>query len=274
MPLLTFVDVVTGSAASPIPVKQVQLHRGEPAVHFSTAEIQEMVEPFKLALIGKFSFGRPPMDFIRKFFTSLELKGNSQISLLDNRHILIKLEIEEDFSRIWVRQSWYVNGRGIRIFKWSIEFHCSVESPIVHVWVSFPYLPVYFVHCKLTLFSIAFVVGTPLRVDHATTLINRPSVARLLVTYDISRLLLPRIWIGKGDLGFWEDVNFGKMLFLSEFQPIVIHVSIWAIRRMVVTLLILDFINTKLRVQILRIITNNIHMLQMCSLRWFLLPSI
>ena len=51
------------------------------------------------------------------FFISLSLKGNYQISLLDNRHILIKLEIEEDYSRIWVRQGLYVNGRRMRIFK-------------------------------------------------------------------------------------------------------------------------------------------------------------
>ena len=68
-----------------------------------------MDQPFKLALVGKFSFGHPPMDVSQKFFVSLGLKGNSQISLLDNRHILIKLEMEEDYSRIWVTQL-MVNG--------------------------------------------------------------------------------------------------------------------------------------------------------------------
>ena len=57
-----------GSAISLISVKLVQLHRGEPAIHFSTAKIREMAGPFKLAFIGKFSFGRPPMNVIRKFF--------------------------------------------------------------------------------------------------------------------------------------------------------------------------------------------------------------
>lgn len=47
-PQKSFVYIVTGSAFSPILVKQVQLHRGEPAVHFSAVEIQEMTEPFKL----------------------------------------------------------------------------------------------------------------------------------------------------------------------------------------------------------------------------------
>lgn len=63
-----------------------------------------MVEPFKLALLRKFSFGRPPVDVICKFFVSFWLKVNSQVLLLDNGHIIIKLEMEEDYSRIWIRR--------------------------------------------------------------------------------------------------------------------------------------------------------------------------
>ncbi|KAH9750076.1 hypothetical protein KPL70_005587 [Citrus sinensis] len=210
-PQKSFSDVVSGPKDSSIPFKPASLMRGEPAVIFTTEEIAAMAEPFKLALVGKFSFGRPSMDIIRKFFVSLGLKGNSQISLLDNRHILIKLSLEEDYSRIWVRQTWYVNGRGMRIFKWSKDFRCETESPIVPVWVSLPRLPVHFIHCKAALHSIAAAIGTPLRVDHATATVNRPSVARILIEYDISQPLLPRIWIGEGDSGFWQDVVFEKV---------------------------------------------------------------
>lgn len=107
-----------------------------------------------------------------------------------------------------MRQSWYVNGRAMRIFKWSKDFRCSAESPIVPVWVSLPYLPVHFIYCKAALYSIAAAIGTPLRVDNAIASGNRPSVARILVEYDISQPLLPRIWIGEGDSGFWQDVIF------------------------------------------------------------------
>ncbi|KAH9662191.1 reverse transcriptase domain-containing protein [Citrus sinensis] len=210
-PQKSFSDVVSGPKDSTISFKPASLMRGEPAVIFTTEEIAVMAEPFKLALVGKFSFGRPSMDIIRKFFISLGLKGNSQISLLDNRHILIKLSLEEDYSRIWVRQTWYVNGRGMRIFKWSKDFRCATESPIVPVWVSLPHLPVHFIHCKAALHSIAAAIGTPLRVDHATATVNRPSVARILIEYDISQPLLPRIWIGEGDSGFWQDVVFEKV---------------------------------------------------------------
>lgn len=37
--------------------------------------------------------------------------------LLNNRHVLIKLQLEEDYAHIWVRQTYYVSGRFILIFK-------------------------------------------------------------------------------------------------------------------------------------------------------------
>lgn len=67
IPSKSFVDAVAG-VTTPIPPKPVSFVRGEPAIHFTTVEIQSMVEPFKLSLVGKFSFGRPPMDLIRNFF--------------------------------------------------------------------------------------------------------------------------------------------------------------------------------------------------------------
>ncbi|KAJ4715774.1 Zinc knuckle CX2CX4HX4C [Melia azedarach] len=60
-------------------------------------------------------------------------------------------------------------------------------------------------------FSVAAAIGKPLRVDHATASLNRPSVARVLVEYDISRPLLPRLWIGEGDDGFWQDIIFERV---------------------------------------------------------------
>lgn len=115
-------------------------------------EIQSMAKLFKLALVSKLLFARAPMDVIGKFFfffMSLRLKWNSQVSLLDNRHIIIKLEMQEDYSRIWSWQTQYVNSRGMRIFKWTIDFGCSEESSIVPIRVSFrTHLPIHFTNFK------------------------------------------------------------------------------------------------------------------------------
>lgn len=83
-PHKSFLDAVKGCTVFTILVKPTLLHRGEPAVLFSAEEVKAMAKPFKQALVGKFCSGRPSMDVIRKFFVSLGLKGNCQVSLLDN----------------------------------------------------------------------------------------------------------------------------------------------------------------------------------------------
>lgn len=100
-----FFDEVVDSSASQVPIKPVLLCRAESAFHFLAEEVRSKVEPFKLSLVGKFSFGRPPMNFIQNFFVSLALKGYSQVSSLNDKHIMIKLELEEDYCRIWIRQT-------------------------------------------------------------------------------------------------------------------------------------------------------------------------
>ncbi|KAL9459047.1 hypothetical protein AB3S75_002435 [Citrus x aurantiifolia] len=212
-PRKSFVDAAAGSerAAPAIAFRQSSTHRGEPAIFFTEEEINIMAAPFKLALVGKFSFGRPPIDVIRKFFVALGLKGTVDISLLDPRHILIQLYLEEDYMRIWLRQSWFIDGRAMRVFKWSTTFHSSEESPIVPVWVSLPFLPVHYMKCKEALYSIAATIGKPLRIDHATAAVSRPTVARVLIEYDISRPLLKRLWIGEKDTGFWQYIVFEKV---------------------------------------------------------------
>ena len=62
-----------------------------------------MAIPFKLTLVGKFSYNRPSMELIRKFFNTLRLKRTFKVSLLDNQHVLIQLDVEEDYSRLWIR---------------------------------------------------------------------------------------------------------------------------------------------------------------------------
>lgn len=86
-----------------VPIKIVSSFEGESNVYFFTNEVQAMAAPFKLTLVGKFSYNRPRMELIQKFFASLGLNGKSQVSLLDNRHVLIKLNVEEDYTRLWVK---------------------------------------------------------------------------------------------------------------------------------------------------------------------------
>ena len=78
----------------------------------------------------------------------------------------------------------------MHMFKWTLEFRCYVESPIVSILISLPFLPVHYMNCKLALFLLVVVAGKPLHVDHITGDLNRPYVARILVECDVVKTLL------------------------------------------------------------------------------------
>lgn len=193
-------DAIRDSIAPEIQIKPVTPQQGEPAIQFSEVEEQSIATPFKLSLVGKFSFRRPKMLVIHQVF------------LLDPRHVLLKLELDEDFSQIWVRQTWYISGRTMRIFKWTANFWCSEESPIVPVWISLLFFIVHYIRCKQALCSIAGAISKPLRVDHAIVVVINPSIARVLIEFDVSKPPIPRIWIGAGKPNFWKEVIFERLL--------------------------------------------------------------
>lgn len=83
------------------------------------------------------------------------------------------------------------------------------------------YLSLYFIHYKVALFSIVDAFGKLFCVDHAI-------VAKVLIEFDMSQSLLPRISIGDDHCGF------GRMLFLSKLLYIVDLVNVLAIILMLV----------------------------------------
>ncbi|KAL0284479.1 UNVERIFIED_CONTAM: hypothetical protein Sangu_2826900 [Sesamum angustifolium] len=114
---------------------------GRPTIIFSDAETQSLVANFRLALIGKFSQGIPPYSQLHRLLAKFGIKGAFTVSLINNKHALISLSNESDFTRLWLRRIWYLNGFPMRIFKWSPTFNPNHESSIVPIWVSLPELP-------------------------------------------------------------------------------------------------------------------------------------
>ncbi|XP_027156573.1 uncharacterized protein LOC113757588 [Coffea eugenioides] len=189
-------------------------HKGEPAILFSQATVDSLAGPYRFALVGKFPRGRPRLEEVRKFFSALDLREIPTVGLLDSRHVLIQLQTEADFHRVWFRRVWYVASAPMRVFKWTPGFHVDRESPIVPLWFQLPKLPLHFFH-KEVLFQIMSCVGVPLLVDAATLAVSRPSVARVCVEVDLLRTLPSRVWIGNGDsAGFWQEL---EVEFLPQY---------------------------------------------------------
>ncbi|XP_027127732.1 uncharacterized protein [Coffea arabica] len=208
----SFASLFANESPSPIDLKKPAAHRGEPAIFFSREDIVKLAAPYKFALVGKFSHGRPKLDEVRRFFSKLDLKNPVTIGHLDARHVLLRFTLEANFLLVWTRGLWQIGRFPMRVFRWSPDFHVNRESSLAPVWIALPCLPIHFFD-KHSLLSIATMVGRPLYVDAATSSLIRPSVARVCVEVDLLQPLPQCVLLGMdGDAdGFWQQIVFERL---------------------------------------------------------------
>ncbi|KAL3529455.1 hypothetical protein ACH5RR_008777 [Cinchona calisaya] len=86
----------------------------------------------------------------------------------------------------------------MRTLKWTPDFRPNIESPVVPSWIVFIDLPVvYFV--KIALFSIAQLVGNPLKIDISTATINCQNVAWVCIECNLTKPMPTRVYVVKED---------------------------------------------------------------------------
>lgn len=86
----SFSQLFAETSSSPIEIKTPTTYKGKPAIYFSREDIAKVASPIKFAAIRKFLHGRPKIEEIRKFFSSLDLKGEVNVGHLYHRHVLIR----------------------------------------------------------------------------------------------------------------------------------------------------------------------------------------
>lgn len=152
------------------------------------------------------------MECSRVIFTKLDLKGNFTLGHLDSKHILIQLEYEGDFHRLWLKEKLFIDGFPMRIFRWTSDFRSGAESPIASIWLGFPNLPI-FMFNKVSLFSLGQLIGTPLTLDKATIEFKRPSIAKLCVQVALTKDIPCRVWLECGEKrpGYWQEVVYDRI---------------------------------------------------------------
>ncbi|KAL0310327.1 UNVERIFIED_CONTAM: hypothetical protein Scaly_2938900 [Sesamum calycinum] len=177
---------------------------------FSDSETQSLADEFKLALIGKFSHGSPPYSQLHRLLAKSGLKGAFTVSLLNNKHALISLSNESDYTRLWLRRIWIINGFPIRVFKWSPTFTPNHESSIVPIWVSLHELPAHLFR-KDALFAIANNIGTPLQIANSTLNQSNLANARVCVEIDLLKPLLKEIDIQICGTTIVQNIVYGQV---------------------------------------------------------------
>ena len=113
----SFAAAIGNTRSTSIPHKSPSIHRGEPALFFSDEDIAALSSPFKFALIGKFSHGRPSLAVIKSTFETFGLKAAFSIGLIDPKHVLIKFNHEDDYHKVWLREQWYLQKFSMCVFK-------------------------------------------------------------------------------------------------------------------------------------------------------------
>lgn len=97
-----------------IPLKSVTYLHGEPIVLWEQEEVDKMIinENLECAVIGKFSYGWPNIQDLRKLIPKqCELKGECKIGLLSNRHVLIRATLLDDYVHLLSKPAFYITQR-------------------------------------------------------------------------------------------------------------------------------------------------------------------
>ncbi|KAK4723627.1 hypothetical protein R3W88_026406 [Solanum pinnatisectum] len=140
-------------------------------------------ENLEFAVIGKFLYGWPEIQELQKLIPKqCEMRGECNIGLLSNRHVLIRTSCLEDYVSLLSKPAYYLSHRGwsypIRTLKYDPMFDPKKETSRAIAWISFPALPPNF-FIKEVVFSLAAAAEKPLQVDLATKNQTRPSCARV-----------------------------------------------------------------------------------------------
>ncbi|KAL0926729.1 hypothetical protein M5K25_002974 [Dendrobium thyrsiflorum] len=207
----SFRDALSGNCSS-FPNLKISTHRGLPSLWISEAEVLSLALPFEFSLVGKFLSHRPSLEAIRKIFFNLKFNGEFSVTALNPKNVLIKLADDLDYCRVFAHRSYFINNCYMRLIKLSPLFDVDVESPVVPIWVSFPNLRPHLFSPRILL-GLGSIIGRHLKIDQATSVGSRPSVARILVELDHP----DKVWVGPDNLGYVQSV------VLENVPPYYLH---------------------------------------------------
>ncbi|CAI0557987.1 unnamed protein product [Linum tenue] len=118
-----------------------------------------------------------------------------EIMDLDQDYFLVKLNNEQDYFRALTDGPWTIFDHYLAVQQWSPSFKVSDPLPRkMIVWVQFPTLKIHFYH-KEILTSLGNLLGRTIRLDFHTLTLQRAKFARIAVEVDLSKPLVPRIWL-------------------------------------------------------------------------------
>ncbi|CAL1372536.1 unnamed protein product [Linum trigynum] len=218
---LSYANAVAGiTAKAPIPNQLIQWspvgehdlvtgeHNGEPALKISSAFKERICAPWHRTLVIR-------LLGLRIGFVTLcnRLKGiwrptgAMEIKDLDHDCFLVKLDNEQDYFRALTDSPWVIYDHYLVVQQWTPNFKASDPLPKkMIVWVQLPALKIHFYH-KEVLNMLENLIGRTIKLDFHTLTQQRAKFARIAVEVDLSKPLVPRIWLDDD----WQKVEYENL---------------------------------------------------------------
>ncbi|KAI0522527.1 hypothetical protein KFK09_004906 [Dendrobium nobile] len=104
----SFHDVLSSNVSS-FPDLKITTHRGLLSSWISEDKILSLATSFDFALVEKFPTHWPSLEAIQFFFFNFQLIGDFSVTVLNPKHVLIKLLNDLDYCRIFSHRSYFIN---------------------------------------------------------------------------------------------------------------------------------------------------------------------
>ncbi|KAL6578125.1 hypothetical protein OROMI_010453 [Orobanche minor] len=180
-----------------------------PTAVFTKEECDNVSAVYKNALIGKFSFGKPDNFAIANCLFNNGF-GKCKVQFLNFKHVLISLQNEDSYTRLWLKREFNVLGYPMRLFKWDPFFDFKQEPALVPIWVKIMALPLQWFN-QGALQTIGALMGTFLKADPMTINRSRLDHARICVEINLKNTPPNSVGISCGTIFNEFGVEYEKL---------------------------------------------------------------
>lgn len=203
---------------------------GDLSVQFNKVTLDRLRSPWRLTLMGKcLGISVKPNLMESRVRAMWRIKGSLEVIDVGHDVYLFKFTQTDDYDKALFGGPWFILDHYLMISTWRPNFRPSKNGfDSMSVWIRIDELPIEY-YDKEALFTIARVVGTPIRVDYATDKITRGRYARVCVKIMLSKPLITRVWVG----GAWQAIqyeNVSSLCFvcgrIGHLQQVCVHTKI------------------------------------------------
>jgi hypothetical protein len=187
---------------------QIELIKGNrllPMLHVKSSVMEELSIPWKDALVVKLLGKSLGFNIMKtKLETIWALTGGIDLMDVGNSFYMVKFDGEEDKAKVINGGPWMIYDHYLAVRQWSPTFNAATAIiDKTMVWIRIPSLNLVYYDESL-LWTLASMVGTPVKVDMHTLRVARGKFARMCVEIDLTQPVVGRVGIN----GEWYQVQY------------------------------------------------------------------